>query len=112
MSKPILGVSENKFTRGEENIFKICGAGLTRSGPDPRVDVTSRSHNWTNPAVLIGKNSKWLCVSSVPTRRTTGAPRKREDAYDDITVTVTFDEGLSTEFQIAITCDNVEYDDP
>ena len=111
MSKPVVGISENKFTRGQENLFKICGAGLKPASgkPDPVVDLDSTTHDW-GPVTMIGINPKWLCVSSTPTRKHT--TRRAAAASDDITVTITFDSGLGSAFDVTITCDDVDYVDP
>jgi len=113
MPKPCLGISENTFKRGEENIFKVCGTGLNPAGSDPKVakvELVATKHTWTpNPATIIAKNPKWLCISSTPTKNPGPAVKTTSASMtDDLTVTVTFDDGSDVE----ITCDECEYVDP
>ena len=112
MPKPVIGISENEFTRDEDNVFFIHGSGFKPGAgkPDPVVVLESTTHLW-GPVTLVGKNPKWLCVRSTPTR-IAPVTRRVTTSSDDITVTITFDPGLGTETDISITCEDVDYVDP
>ena len=105
MPKPCIGISENEFKATEEKILKIEGTGFKRQNkPDPTVAFTSGDHNWA--VTIYDVKNKYILVGVTPTPKV--AAKKAKYGSDDLTVTLTFDENLSTEFELSIICEEVD----
>src|SRR4051812_36649771 len=94
---PCVGLSKKRFKLGAVNTIVIYGGDLKRHGKPPKttkVDLkTSSGHTWTNPATIKGHDPHYLHIEAMLNRGASGPKR----GYDDLTVTVTYDEGLATE---------------
>src|SRR5262245_50101793 len=104
MARPVVGISRRSFPRRTPTDLHIFGVGLRPSITLPRVKIFSKRHYW---AVAVQNDSTdtdlHLIATPNPKRNAT------RDASDDMTVTITVEEGTQDEEVIEVVYDEITY---
>jgi hypothetical protein len=124
MPRPVVGLSKHTFEEDKLEDFYIYGQNLKQNGDVPSARIRSKRHYWKNVQVvddttstntvlhLKGKPKRKNGAFFVPAPAPGAAPAPGYDGYDDLTITLTWDEETGDELTQSLTYEDIEYTSP
>jgi len=124
MPRPIVGLSKRSFQVDVLQDFYMSGQDLKLNGEVPVVRMHSTLHYWKNPEVIDDATStnEMLHLKGKPKRKNGAfapaiapalppgaAPAPGYDGYDDLTITLTWDEGTGDEVTETFNYEDIEF---
>jgi hypothetical protein len=120
MPRPVVGLSTRSFQKDVVNDFYLSGFDLKQNGDVPVARMRSTLHYWKNVEVVDDATSTdtKLHLRGKPKRKNGAfaaapppgaAPAPGYDGYDDLTITLTWDEGTGDETTETFIYDDIEY---
>lgn len=116
MLPPVIGVSKRKFKINNDNTFRIYGENFDDTSVTLKAKLESTSFDWDPPEIPVADSDRkkhYVVLKSKPNPKAAPAPRKAASTAqasftasltgtdDDLTVTLTFDEGGPQDTTIA-----------
>ena len=108
MLAPVIGVSKRKFKVNQDNTFRVYGENFNDTSVDLKAKLESTSFNWDPHEYTIAASDRkqhYVVLKSKPNPKAVPAPQhavpqaraggvaSAADTDDDLTVTLTFDDG-------------------
>jgi hypothetical protein len=120
MPKPVIGISKRKFKIDDGAVFRVYGENLDDLDVPLKVKLESTNFDWDPYEYMAEDNDRkkhYVVVRSTPSAKAaapapgSAAPRAFTTTDDDVTITLTFDEGGPDE-DVAEEDYDTTYEDP
>src|SRR5581483_311710 len=110
MLPPVIGLSKHKFKINNDNTFRVYGENFDDTSVTLKAKLESTSFDWDPPELNLADSDRkkhYVVLKSKPNLKAAPAPARHgaaapvqapgapgfADIDDDITITLTFDEG-------------------